>query len=323
MNDFNSIKKLLKKEITQTNKVLFANLKSDITLINQISNYIINAGGKHLRHILLLLCAKMTGYKGEHHYLMAVVIELIHTATLLHDDVIDEAAMRRGKVAANNIWGNASSVLVGDFLYSRAFEMMIAPNSMRIMQILSKTTNDIARGEVLQLINRKNIQLSKAEYLDIIQCKTAYLFQAAAQIGAILSATNQAQEHALKNYGKHLGIAYQIVDDVLDYTSQNDIIGKQVASDLAEGRVTLPIIYAFKKATPDEQKILKNAIKNADNSKIEIINNILKKVNAFDYALKHAQKSINLAKESLTVFKQSDCKDALVLLCDLSIKRKK
>ncbi|HAE73554.1 MAG TPA: octaprenyl diphosphate synthase, partial [Gammaproteobacteria bacterium] len=203
--------------MAKTDQVLIDHLSSDVALINQMSGYIINAGGKRLRPLLLLLCARATGYQGDHHHLMAVVIELIHTATLLHDDIVDESNTRRGKETANEVWGNAASVLVGDFLYSRAFEMMVKPGSMRIMTLLSKATNEIAQGEVMQLLNCQNSALTEKEYYRVIERKTAVLFQAATQIGAILSAADEAQELALRDYGLHLGNAFQIIDDVLDY----------------------------------------------------------------------------------------------------------
>ncbi|HIM57791.1 MAG TPA: octaprenyl diphosphate synthase [Gammaproteobacteria bacterium] len=308
--------------MAQTDKVLVERLSSNVALINQMSSYIIGAGGKRLRPLLLLLCARATGYKGVHHHLMAVVIELIHTATLLHDDIVDESATRRGKDTANEVWGNAASVLVGDFLYSRAFEMMVEPNSMRIMQILSKTTNSIAEGEVLQLLNCQNAQLTETEYFQVIERKTACLFQAATQIGAILSAANEQQELALKDYGLHLGNAFQIIDDVLDYESDFETMGKEVGDDLSEGKTTLPMIYALENTSGETQALLISAIENADNTHIDQIIEILSSVNAFDYTRQKAQESANLAKQSLNAIPDSDFKTALTLLCDLSLQRK-
>ena len=322
MQNFDKIRTLLKSDLEKTDKVLIARLSSSVVLINQISGYIIGAGGKRLRPLLLLLCAKATGYQGTHHHLMAVVIELIHTATLLHDDIVDESNTRRGQDTANQVWGNALSVLVGDFLYSRAFEMMVETNSIRIMQILSKTTNNIAEGEVLQLLNCKNASLSEAQYYQVVEQKTACLFQAAAQIGAILSDASEAQQSALKDYGLHLGNAFQIIDDMLDYKSDTKTIGKEVGNDLAEGKTTLPIIYALKNTSGKQHALLIDAIENADNSNFEKVTEVLSAVNAFDYASKKAQESANLAKQSLQAIADSDFKDALILLCDLSIQRK-
>jgi len=287
-----------------------------------MSGYIIGAGGKRLRPLLLLLCARATNYQGEQHQLMAVVIELIHTATLLHDDIVDESAIRRGKNTANEVWGNAPSVLVGDFLYSRAFEMMVEPGSMKIMQILSKATNEIAQGEVLQLLNCQNSALTEAEYYQVIERKTAVLFQAATQIGGMLSEIDSNQEQALKDYGLHLGNAFQIIDDVLDYESDSDTMGKEVGDDLAEGKTTLPMIYALANTSGSDKQLLEEAINNADNSKITQVVQILQSVDAFGYTRIQAKKSADLAKSSLKDINESPYKEALILLCDLSLARK-
>lgn len=322
MKNFEDIQKLVQDDITKTDQVLIDHLSSDVALINQMSGYIIGAGGKRLRPLLLLLCARATNYQGEHHHLMAVVIELIHTATLLHDDIVDESNTRRGKDTANEVWGNAASVLVGDFLYSRAFEMMVKPDSMRIMTLLSKATNEIAQGEVVQLLNCQNSALTEKEYYKVIERKTAVLFQAATQIGAILSDTDEAQELALKNYGLHLGNAFQIIDDVLDYESDFETMGKEVGDDLAEGKTTLPMIYAIENTAGEQRDLLINAIENADNTQIDKIVDILSSVNAFDYTRQKAQESANLAKQSLSTLQDSAYKEAMILLCDLSLARK-
>ncbi|CAC9452071.1 Octaprenyl diphosphate synthase (EC 2.5.1.90) [uncultured Gammaproteobacteria bacterium] len=322
MKTFEDIQNLIQDDINKTDQVLIEHLSSDVALINQMSGYIINAGGKRLRPLLLLLCARATHYQGEHHHLMAVVIELIHTATLLHDDIVDESKSRRGKETANEVWGNAASVLVGDFLYSRAFEMMAKSESMHIMTILSKATNEIAQGEVLQLLNCQNAALTEEQYYQVIKRKTAVLFQAATQIGGLLSNVDSVQEQALKNYGLHLGNAFQIIDDVLDYQSNAQTMGKEVGDDLSEGKTTLPIIYALKNTTAKDRQLLEDAINNADNSKIKQVLDILQSVNAFDYTRKQAQKSADLAKKSLDSLPDSKYKEALILLCDLSLQRK-
>ena len=322
MKDFDDIQTLLKEDLAQTDVLLHSRLSSNVALINQVSSYIISAGGKRLRPLLLLLCARANHYQGEHHRLMAVVIELIHTATLLHDDIVDESSTRRGKNTANEVWGNAASVLVGDFLYSRSFEMMVEPGSMKIMQILSKATNEIAQGEVLQLLNCKNSALRQAEYYQVIERKTAILFQAATQIGGILSKVNNTQEQALKDYGLHLGNAFQIIDDVLDYESDSDTMGKEVGDDLSEGKTTLPMIYALANTSGADKQLLEDAINNADNTKITKVVQILQSVDAFEYTRKQAKKSADLAKASLDSIDQSPYKDALILLCDLSLARK-
>lgn len=322
MKNFDDIQTLLKEDLEQTDALLHARLSSNVALINQMSSYIISAGGKRLRPLLLLLCARATNYQGKHHRLMAVVIELIHTATLLHDDIVDESATRRGKDTANEVWGNAASVLVGDFLYSRAFEMMVEPDSMKIMKILSKATNEIAQGEVLQLLNCQNADLTEAEYYQVIERKTAVLFQAATQIGGILSEVDSVQEQALKDYGLHLGNAFQIIDDVLDYESDSETMGKEVGDDLAEGKTTLPMIYALAHTSGADKQLLEEAINNADNSNIADVVHILQSVDAFGYTRAQAKKSADLAKASLTSIEPSPYKEALILLCDLSLARK-
>ncbi len=319
---FEDIQQLIQDDVTKTDEVLVEHLSSDVALINQMSSYIVNAGGKRLRPLLLLLCARATDYQGTHHHLMAAVIELIHTATLLHDDIVDESELRRGKDTANEVWGNAASVLVGDFLYSRAFEMMIKPESMRIMTILSKATNEIAQGEVLQLLNCQNAALTEAEYYQVIERKTAVLFQAATQIGGILSEVDNAQEKALKDYGLYLGNAFQIIDDVLDYQSDAATMGKEVGDDLSEGKTTLPMIYALENTSGADKQLLEDAINNADNSKIQQVIAILQSVKAFEYTREQAQKSADLAKQSLSIIKDSEYKDALIALCNLSLQRK-
>ncbi|KAA0445760.1 MAG: octaprenyl diphosphate synthase [Candidatus Thioglobus sp.] len=319
---FTDIQNLIQDDIDKTNQVLIEHLSSDVALINQISGHIINAGGKRLRPLLLLLCARATNYQGNHHHLMAAVIELIHTATLLHDDIVDESDMRRGKDTANEVWSNAASVLVGDFIYSRAFEMMVKPESIRIMELLSKATNEIAQGEVLQLLNCQNDKLSEDEYYQVIKRKTAVLFQAATQIAGVLSAVGSEQEQALKNYGLHLGNAFQITDDILDYQSDSTTIGKEIGDDLSEGKTTLPMIYALKNTSGADKKLLQDAINNADNSNLAQITAILQEVDAFGYASKQAQKSADLAKEALAPIKDSNYKNALIALCDLSFQRK-
>jgi len=322
MKNFDDIRALLKDDLKQTDVILQNRLSSNVALINQMSSYIISAGGKRLRPLLLLLCARATNYQGEHHRLMAVVIELIHTATLLHDDIVDESSTRRGKDTANEVWGNAASVLVGDFLYSRAFEMMVEPGSMKIMQILSKATNEIAQGEVLQLLNCQNSELTQDEYFQVIERKTAVLFQAATQIGGILSNVNEKQELALKNYGLHLGNAFQIIDDVLDYESDFETMGKEVGDDLSEGKTTLPMIYALANTSGADRQLLEDAINNADNNKITEVIKILQSVDAFGYTRQQAKNSADLAKAALDDIQTSPYKEALILLCDLSLQRK-
>ena len=321
MQNFTEIQALMKSELDLMNKILVDRLDSNVDLISQMSQYIINSGGKRLRPLLLLICAKATEYDGDYHYSMAVVIELIHTATLLHDDVVDQSVTRRGQETANELWGNAPSVLVGDFLYSRAFEIMVEPNSMEIMRILSKATNQISEGEVLQLLNIKNANVTQAEYFKVIERKTACLFKAACQIAGILSSADQKVINAMGSFGMHLGNAFQIIDDTLDYESDSNIIGKEIGDDLSEGKVTLPMIYALEKTKKVENKILKDAIKNADASHIDQIVEILLNVDAFQYSRDIAKIESNRALESIDYLPDSKYKTALKLLCELSLER--
>ena len=321
MQNFIEIQALMKNELDQMNKILVNRLDSNVDLINQMSHYIISSGGKRIRPLLLLLCAKATDYDGDYHYSMAVVIELIHTATLLHDDVVDQSTTRRGQETANELWGNAPSVLVGDFLYSRAFEIMVEPNSMEIMKILSKATNQISEGEVLQLLNIKNANVTQKEYYRVIERKTACLFKAACQIAGILSNSNQKVIEAMGKFGMHLGNAFQIIDDTLDYESDSNIIGKEVGDDLSEGKVTLPMIYALEKTTKSDNKILTDAIQNADASNINQVVEILMNANAFQYSRDIANNESNMALESIDILPSSKYKTALKLLCKLSLER--
>ena len=321
MQNFSEIHTLMKSDLVMTDEILVNRLDSNVDLISQMSQYIINSGGKRIRPLLLLLCARATNYKGDYHHSMAVVIELIHTATLLHDDVVDNSSTRRGHETANELWGNAPSVLVGDFLYSRAFEIMVEPNSMQIMKILSKATNQISEGEVLQLLNIKNANVSRSEYFEVIERKTACLFKAACQIAGILSESNKNIIHGLGSFGMHLGNAFQIIDDTLDYESDPSAIGKEVGDDLSEGKVTLPMIYALENTKGIEKVTLSNAIINADSSNIDNIVNILLSVNAFEYSRKVAKNESTKALKFLEVIPNSEYRSALKLLCELSLDR--
>ena len=321
MQNFSEIHALMKSDLVMMDEILVNRLDSNVDLISQMSQYIINSGGKRIRPLLLLLCARATNYKGDYHHSMAVVIELIHTATLLHDDVVDSSSIRRGHETANELWGNAPSVLVGDFLYSRAFEIMVEPNSMQIMKILSKATNQISEGEVLQLLNIKNANVSQSEYFEVIERKTACLFKAACQIAGILAESNKNVINGLGSFGMHLGNAFQIIDDTLDYESNSSVIGKEVGDDLSEGKVTLPMIYALENTKGAEKATLSNAITNADSSNIDNIINILLSVNAFEYSRKVAKNESTKALKFLEVIPNSEYRSALQLLCELSLDR--
>ena len=321
MQNFSEIHALMKSDLVMMDEILVNRLDSNVDLISQMSQYIINSGGKRIRPLLLLLCARATNYKGDYHHSMAVVIELIHTATLLHDDVVDSSSIRRGHETANELWGNAPSVLVGDFLYSRAFEIMVEPNSMQIMKILSKATNQISEGEVLQLLSIKNANISQTKYFEVIERKTACLFKAACQIAGILAESNKNVINGLGSFGMHLGNAFQIIDDTLDYESNSSVIGKEVGDDLSEGKVTLPMIYALENTKGSEKATLSNAITNADSSKIDNIVNILLSVNAFEYSRKVAKNESTKALKFLEVIPNSEYRSALQLLCELSLDR--
>ena len=321
MQNFSEIHALMKSDLVMMDEILVNRLDSNVDLISQMSQYIINSGGKRIRPLLLLLCARATNYKGDYHHSMAVVIELIHTATLLHDDVVDSSSIRRGHETANELWGNAPSVLVGDFLYSRAFEIMVEPNSMQIMKILSKATNQISEGEVLQLLSIKNANVSQTEYFEVIERKTACLFNAACQIAGILAESNKNVINGLGSFGMHLGNAFQIIDDTLDYESNSSVIGKEVGDDLSEGKVTLPMIYALENTKGSEKATLSNAITNADSSNIDNIINILLSVNAFEYSRKVAKNESTKALKFLEVIPNSEYRSALQLLCELSLDR--
>ena len=321
MKNFSEIQSLMKSDMKKTDEILINRLDSNVDLINQMSHYIIASGGKRLRPLLLLLSARATNYVGTDHHAMAVVIELIHTATLLHDDVVDESITRRGQDTANELWGNAPSVLVGDFLYSRAFEIMVEPNSMAIMRILSKSTNRIAEGEVLQLLNIRNANVSQTEYFNVIEQKTACLFEAACKIGALLSDSPKKMIDSLGEFGLHLGKAFQIIDDTLDYESDPITMGKEVGDDLSEGKITLPMIYALENTSSTENKILRKAINTADASNIHSIVNILCSVNAFEFTRKIAEKESQKALKSLKNIPDSEYRSALKLLCELSLNR--
>jgi len=321
MKNFSEIHSLMKSDMEKTDNILIDRLNSNVDLINQMSHYIIASGGKRIRPLLLLLCARATNYGGTEHHAMAVVIELIHTATLLHDDVVDESTTRRNQDTANELWGNAASVLVGDFLYSRAFEILVEPNSMSIMRILSKATNQIAEGEVLQLLNIRNANVSQTKYFNVIEQKTARLFEAACKIGALLSDSSEKTINSLGDFGLHLGIAFQIIDDALDYESNSTTMGKEVGDDLSEGKITLPMIYALEKTSGSENKILRDAIKTADTSNIDKIINILCSVNAFEFTRKIAENESQKALKSLKNIPDSEYRSALKLLCELSQNR--
>lgn len=319
--DFNAIRHLVEDDMQAVNTLIKERLHSDVALINQLSHYIIGSGGKRLRPLLALLTARACGYQGAQHVDVAAIVEFIHTATLLHDDVVDESDMRRGKETANNVWGNQAAVLVGDFLYSRSFEMMVDVNQMRVMQILSTTTNTIAEGEVLQLLNCHDADTSEASYMDVIHSKTAKLFEAACQLGAVLSKLPDEQEQAMTRYGMHLGTAFQLVDDVLDYSASSAELGKNVGDDLAEGKPTLPLIIALQRSEGETAATIRDAIENGGLDKLDTILAAINETGALDYTMARARKETEMAVETLTCLPDSDFKTALEALAWIAIER--
>jgi len=319
--DFASIQRLTANEAKAIDQLILQELTSDVVLINQIGHYIINSGGKRLRPMLLLLAAKALDYQEDNHLILAAVIEFIHTATLLHDDVVDESDLRRGKESANAVWGNAASILVGDYLYSSAFEMMVRTNNMRVMEILSKTTTAIAEGEVLQLLNCNNPATTEEKYLEVISRKTAILFSAATQLGAVIAGVNQKIESSLATYGHHLGNAFQLIDDALDYTSSKDELGKNLGDDLAEGKPTLPLIYAIEKGTPEQANIIIEAIKTGNRESFNEVYDIVKATKAIDYTEQRADQEAQKAIDALHLLPDTEYKQALELLARFSVQR--
>lgn len=319
--DFEAIKQLTFSEAKAVDQLIIDELHSDVILINEIGRYIVGNGGKRLRPMLLLLSAKALGNVSQNHLILAAVVEFIHTATLLHDDVVDESDLRRGKESANAVWGNAASVLVGDYLYSSAFEMMVRTDNMRVMGLLSKTTTAIAEGEVLQLLNCNNPETTEEKYLEVIARKTTILFSAATQLAAIISGSSIEIEIALANYGQHLGIAFQLIDDALDYKASTEELGKNLGDDLAEGKPTLPLIYAIQNGSPEEAEIIISAIKTGNRDVFNDVYNVVKRTKAIDYTENRADEEAQKAIDSLSILPESNYKNALILLAKFAVQR--
>jgi octaprenyl-diphosphate synthase len=320
--DFNSIKKLTENEAKAVDDLILEELSSDVELINKIGHYIIGSGGKRLRPMVLLLAAKALNETSEHHITLATVIEFLHTATLLHDDVIDESNMRRGKKSANAVWGNSASVLVGDFLYSNAFHMMIRTRNFQVMEIVSQTTSELTEGEILQLLNCHNPDTTEAQYLAVIIRKTAILFKAAARLAAIMSNATVKETQGLMDYGQHLGIAFQLIDDALDYTAKSsEELGKNLGDDLAEGKPTLPLIYAIKQASSEKAQVIIDAIKTGSRDSFKAVYEVVKDTHAIEDTLQRADEEAEKAIIALNVLDDSIYKDALILLAKFSVQR--
>jgi octaprenyl-diphosphate synthase len=319
--DIRAVRSLVKEDTCALDQVICQQLESDVVLIKQLGAYIINSGGKRLRPLILLLAARACDYGGKQHIDAAAIIEFIHTATLLHDDVVDESDLRRGHETANAIWGNQASVLVGDFLYSRSFQMMVAIGNMRVMAILADTTNRIAEGEVMQLLNCHDADTTEARYTEVIHRKTAKLFEAAARLGAVLAERAEVEEAGLAGYGKHLGTAFQLVDDVLDYSASDAELGKHIGDDLAEGKPTLPLIHAMRHGTSEEVAIIRRAIKQGGREDITLVIKIIESTGAIAYTSRLAKQQADLAIEAIGVLPESPYKEALISLAEFSVNR--
>lgn len=322
--DFKTIQALTADDMAKVNETIHAQLNSDVSLINQLGFYIISGGGKRIRPLLAVLSARALGYQGDAHTTAAAFIEFIHTATLLHDDVVDESDMRRGKATANAAFGNAASVLVGDFIYTRSFQMMTELGSMKILQLMSNSVNVIAEGEVQQLMNCNDPDTTEESYMQVIYSKTARLFEAATQIGAILNDASAETELAMQNYGKFLGTAFQLIDDVMDYTSDGDEMGKNVGDDLAEGKPTLPLLYAMQNGTPEQASMIREAIEKANG--MERLNDILAAMDetgSLEYTRQKAYEEADKAIAELSVLPESPYKEAMVALAHMAVHRSK
>ncbi len=316
-----SIQTLARQEMAQVDDLIRARLSSDVMLINQISEHIIAAGGKRLRPLLAVLAAKAMGYSGTQHTALAAIIEFIHTATLLHDDVVDESDLRRGRKTANALWGNAPSVLVGDFLYSRAFQLMIELDSMPIQRRLADTTNQIAEGEVLQLLHVHNPDTDEATYLNVIERKTAVLFSAATGLAAHIAGAPETLQEQMNLYGLHLGLAFQIADDVLDYTGDAEALGKNLGDDLQEGKATLPVIHAMSHADDALKQRLRSIIEQGDGSAMPEVLAAIERAGSLPYSIAKAQHYAQQAKAALSTVPHSEWKQALLDLADYSVAR--
>ncbi|MGL4205040.1 MAG: octaprenyl diphosphate synthase [Aeromonadaceae bacterium] len=317
-----AIRALSADDMQAVNALILQRLQSDVALINQIGIYIVNGGGKRMRPLLAILAARALGYQGDKHIKLAAIIEFIHTATLLHDDVVDGSELRRGRDTANALFGNAASVLVGDFLHTRSFQMMAELQNLRIMEILAEATNVIAEGEVMQLMNCNDPETTEENYFQVIYCKTAKLFEAATRLGAVLCDSPPEIEQAMQEYGRYLGTAFQIVDDVMDYTSASADMGKNVGDDLAEGKPTLPLIYAMQQANPAQRKVLTDAIVERNGLEhLDAILAILRETGALEYSQHRAREEADKAKAAIAALPDGPYHQALCELADMAVLR--
>jgi len=319
--DIAAIQELIDADMQAVDALIKKRLQSDVVLVNQLGHYIVNSGGKRLRPMLHLLCANAMGYEGKHHYNLAAIVEFIHTATLLHDDVVDGSELRRGKDTANALWGNEASVLVGDFLYSRAFEMMVEIGKMQVMDILAHATNIIAEGEVMQLMNVHDADTTEERYLEVIRYKTAKLFDASSRLAAVICDAPEEQEQALSEFGMHLGTAFQLIDDVLDYSSSSEDIGKNIGDDLAEGKPTLPLIYTMRHGTEEQAKLVRNAIETGGLEQIEAVKAAVESTGAIAYTARSAEHASQQAITALEKLPDSIYREALQSLAEFAVNR--
>ncbi len=320
--DIKAIQVLAENDMKAVNNLIYEQLQSDVALINQLGIYIVNAGGKRMRPMLTVLAARALDYQGDKHWDIAAIIEFIHTATLLHDDVVDESNMRRGSETANALFGNSASVLVGDFLYTRSFQMMTKLGDMRIMEVLSDATNIVAEGEVLQLMNCNDASTTEESYLQVIYCKTAKLFEAATRLAAVIAKQNEKVEQAMADYGKHLGTAFQLVDDIMDYTADAKEMGKNVGDDLAEGKPTLPLLYAMEHGSSAQKQLIKEAIELGNGmDNLELILQAMEETGSLRYTQKQAEIEADKAIKSLDVIADSEQKQGLIALAHIAANR--
>jgi len=314
---------VVEDDFSAVNQLILDQLHSDVDLVETISQYLVDSGGKRVRPLLVLLAAKCCNYQGKDHILLATIIEFLHTATLLHDDVVDMSELRRGRSTANAVFGNAPSVLVGDFLYSRAFQMLVQLADLPIMAIMANCTNQIAEGEVQQLTNARNPDLTEQQYRDVIQAKTAILFEASAETAGILSGVSSEQQTALKNYGAHLGMTFQLIDDLLDYDGEAEEMGKNVGDDLAEGKMTLPLIHTLQNSSPEDAKLIREAILENKPEHAKQIIALVKNSDALAYTLNKAELEANMAIQQLDSLPDNDYRTALKDLAKQALNRSK
>jgi octaprenyl-diphosphate synthase len=319
---FEDVIELARDDMGEVDALIRRSLQSDVMLVSQVSEYIVTSGGKRLRPLIVLLASRALGYRGNQQVDAAAIIEFIHTATLLHDDVVDSSDRRRGRDTANTVFGNQASVLVGDFLYSRAFQMMVDIGRMRVMQILADATNTIAAGEVMQLMNIHDPDVTEAAYRNVIYRKTARLFEAGAQIAAILADRHPDDEAAMICYGQNLGTAFQLIDDALDYNASPEELGKNLGDDLAEGKPTLPLIHAMENCTDSERNMLRHAIEQGGIEKLDEIQAIVESTGALQYTAARAQEAADAAINALSGIPESEYKQALISLADFAVRRR-